>query len=210
MTMRTVKAIWHHSCLHSDPNWSDCGDRGSPRMQGAAWGALAMLAAVDVERLGVTLGGWYDGASTSEGRNYLRSRVSGLMVPLLPLVIASDPDWLTGLNSEWPLRRTMNSCRRLPALRGGFQSLTPADRARLLIDRLAALEPRRACGSGRASDRRSGNVGQRDGSGPSGSSGNCSTPPRLHDPRTHKPRRPREPFLSANRRAKSRWPTGGD
>src|SRR5262249_1009227 len=30
---------------------------------------------------------------------------------------------------------------RLPALRGGFQTLTPADRARLLSDRLAVLEP---------------------------------------------------------------------
>src|SRR5207302_1203296 len=30
---------------------------------------------------------------------------------------------------------------RLPALRGGFHTLTPADRARLLGDRLAVLEP---------------------------------------------------------------------
>src|SRR5262249_49899902 len=40
---------------------------GSPRMQGAAWGALAMLGAVASDRLAAILAGWYDGASTSEG-----------------------------------------------------------------------------------------------------------------------------------------------
>jgi hypothetical protein len=113
---------------------------GSPRMQGASWGALAMLAAIDVDRLAAILASWYDGASTSEGRKQLRSRLHGLMVPLLPLV-SSDPDWLSGLEGRLVSSADHEFLARLPALRGGFQTLTPADRARLLSDRLAVLEP---------------------------------------------------------------------
>lgn len=113
---------------------------GSPRIQGAAWGALAMLGALAADRLGAVLAGWYDGASTSEGRGQLRSRLHGLMVPLLPLVSA-DPDWLSGLEGRLAASRDEEFLARLPALRGGFQTLTPADRARLLDDRLAVLDP---------------------------------------------------------------------
>ena len=113
---------------------------GSPRMQGAAWGALAMLAEVGAEKLGAILASWYDGASTSEGRGHLRSRLQGLLVPLLPLV-CSDPNWLLGLESQLASSGDNEFLARLPALRGGFDALTPADRARLLSDRLAVLEP---------------------------------------------------------------------
>ncbi len=113
---------------------------GSPRMQGAAWGAMAMLAQVEADHLAAALASWYDGASTAEGRSHLRSRLQGLIVPLLPLVSA-DPAWLSGL--EWRLAASADDefLARLPALRGGFQILTPADRSRLLADRLAVLEP---------------------------------------------------------------------
>jgi hypothetical protein len=113
---------------------------GSPRMQGAAWGALAMLGAVDAERFAATLAGWYDGASTSEGRKHLRSRLNGLLVPLLPLA-SSEPAWLKGLEDRLASSPDDEFLSRLPALRGGFQTLTPADRTRLLNDRLAILEP---------------------------------------------------------------------
>ncbi|SIO62710.1 VWA domain containing CoxE-like protein [Singulisphaera sp. GP187] len=113
---------------------------GSPRMQGAAWGALAMLGQVAADRLGAMLASWYDGASMSEGRVQLRSRLQGLMVPLSPLV-SSDPVWLSGLDERLASSSDEEFLARLPALRGGFQTLTPADRARLLIDRLAVLEP---------------------------------------------------------------------
>lgn len=120
---------------------------GSPRMQGAAWGALAMLAQVAVDRLGAVLASWYDGASTAEGRAQLRSRMQGLIVPLLPLV-SSDPDWLGGLESRLISSADDEFLARLPALRGGFETLTPADRASLLSDRLAVLEPRGAAAAG--------------------------------------------------------------
>jgi hypothetical protein len=55
---------------------------GSPRMQGAAWGGLAMLAAIDSEAFAPVLASWWDGATTTEGRKKLRSRLNGLVVPL--------------------------------------------------------------------------------------------------------------------------------
>ncbi len=113
---------------------------GSPRMQGAAWGALAMLAVIAADRLDAVDASWFDGASTSEGRKQLCLRLQGLMVPLLPLVFA-DPAWLGGLEGRLASVPDDEFLGRLPALRGGFQTLTPADRARLLGDRLAVLEP---------------------------------------------------------------------
>jgi hypothetical protein len=113
---------------------------GSPRMQGAAWGAMALLALDMMDELGAMLASWYDGASTTEGRGQLRSRLQGLLVPLLPLV-SSDPDWLSGLEARFETTLEEEFLVRLPALRGGFQILAPADRARLLADRLAVLEP---------------------------------------------------------------------
>ncbi len=113
---------------------------GSPRMQGAAWGALAMLAQAAAPAAGAMLASWYDGALTAEGRAHLRLRLQGLMVPLLPLV-SSDPDWLSGLESRFESSTDDEFLVRLPALRGGFQTLTPAERAFLLSDRLAVLEP---------------------------------------------------------------------
>lgn len=120
---------------------------GAPRMQGAAWGALAMLSAFAADRLGVVLAGWYDGASNSEGRKNLRSRLRGLLIPLLQLVFA-EPDWLGGLERRMADSPDDEFLARLPALRGGFESLTAADRARLLDDRLAILEPGGPAGVG--------------------------------------------------------------
>ena len=62
------------------------------------------------------------------------------MVPLMPLALA-DPAWLSGLEGRLAASADEEFLARLPALRGGFQVLTPADRARLLADRLAVLEP---------------------------------------------------------------------
>jgi hypothetical protein len=113
---------------------------GSARMQGAAWGALAMLAEIAIDQLDPVLASWFDGASTSEGREQLRSRLQGLMVPLSP-VVSADPNWLSGLDGRLAASADDEFLVRLPALRGGFDTLTPADRARLLSDRLAILEP---------------------------------------------------------------------
>ncbi len=113
---------------------------GSSRMQGAAWGTLAMLAVVDIDRLSRVQSGWYDAASGGEGRKNLRDRIAGMIVPLLPLVSA-DPAWLSGLEERLASSPDDHFLSRLPALRAGFQSLAPNDRARLLRDRLLILQP---------------------------------------------------------------------
>ncbi len=113
---------------------------GSPRMQGAAVGGQAMLGDVDQLQLSSALSGWFDAASNVEGRKHLKARLNGLMVPLLPLV-ASDPDWLSGLEQRLSKVLDEEFLARLPALRGGFDSLTPADRAWLLHARLELISP---------------------------------------------------------------------
>ncbi len=113
---------------------------GSGRMQGAAWGTLAMLAASDIDQLSRIQSGWYDAASDASGRKNLRERMAGMIVPLLPLV-SGDPDWLGGLEERLASSPDDHFLSRLPAIRGGFHSLTPNDRARLLRDRLLILQP---------------------------------------------------------------------
>src|SRR5262249_36282323 len=108
---------------------------GSPRMQGAAWGTLAMLAAIEMDELGAALESWYDGATSSDGRGQFRARLQGLVVPLLPLV-SCEPGWLNGLEQRMSASTDDDFLAKLPALRGGFQTLLPADRVRLLNDRL--------------------------------------------------------------------------
>lgn len=116
------------------------GIDGSPRMQGAAWGALAMLDAAKTPDLRAILASWYDNGSNAEGRQFLRARLQGLMTPLLPLVFC-DFAWLAGLEDRLIISPDDEFLERLPALRGGFRSIAPADRVFLLHDRIAALEP---------------------------------------------------------------------
>src|SRR5262249_13831264 len=86
------------------------------------------------------LASWHDGASNTDGRAKLRSRLQGLMVPLLPLVSA-DPAWLGGLEGRLASSPDDEFLTRLPALRGGFHPWTRAVRGRLLRARLAILDP---------------------------------------------------------------------
>ncbi len=113
---------------------------GSPLMQGTACGALAMVEKFPIDRLAAAMAGWYDAASNADSRRKLRARLAGLMIPLLPLV-AADAEWLSGLEQRLETSADNEFLPRLPALRGGFQSLSAADRAHLLNDRLAVLDP---------------------------------------------------------------------
>lgn len=113
---------------------------GSARMQGAAWGALVLLNETSRDQLDAAQAGWYDGASISEGRKHLSARLQGLLEPLAPIV-ALNPEWLGGLEARLATSTDDDFLVRLPALRGGFQLLPPDERARLLSDRMAMLEP---------------------------------------------------------------------
>lgn len=119
---------------------------GSPRMQGAAWGALLLADQVEEVTFQSSLAGWYDAASNQEGRGHLAARLSGLLVPLLPLVLV-NPEWLAGLDDRLQDSDDAGFLARLPALRKGFQAIAPHDRTRLLKDRLLLLEPAGPTGS---------------------------------------------------------------
>ncbi|MFO0817176.1 MAG: DUF5682 family protein [Pirellulales bacterium] len=122
---------------------------GSPRMQGAAWGALAMAGAIDLPRLQSPLASWYDGASHPEGRECLRERLAGLMSPLAPLVV-QETEWLAGLQQCLKTSPDEEFLARLPALRAGFESMLPVDRVRLLASLLSAAGLQGANSSGAA------------------------------------------------------------
>jgi len=110
--------------------------RGSDRMRGAAAGVLGVLGQWDTERFCALTGGWFDSATSQEGRYRLRFGLAGAADVLLPLA-QNDASWLDGLEDRF--RRTIDGdfLARLPSLRGGFSELSPADRRRLLDLRLA-------------------------------------------------------------------------
>ncbi len=115
--------------------------RGSDRMRGAAIGVLGVLGSCSADRFGVLTSGWFDGASRSEGRRRLRYALAGAMQVLLPLA-QNDISWLDGLEERFAHARDELFLARLPALRGGFSELAPADRRRLLDARLSQYDER--------------------------------------------------------------------
>jgi hypothetical protein len=115
--------------------------RGSDRMRGAAAGVLGVLGAWPAERVATLTSGWFDAATDAAGRRQLRLALAGLAQVLLPLA-CDDVAWFDGLEDRF--RRTPDEpfLARLPALRGGFSELTPADRRRLLEVRLDQYDER--------------------------------------------------------------------
>ena len=103
---------------------------GSALMQGAALAARVLLD-LDVPRtLGARAAGWIDTATGPDGRHRLSRLLTGLLTaagPLLQSATALDPllDRIDGLTDR-------SFLDRLPALRGGFDTLAPAGRDRLL------------------------------------------------------------------------------
>lgn len=109
---------------------------GSPRMQGAATGALALLQSLDPRQLSPTLRSWCEASPTlADGNRILRSRLQGLLIPLAPL-IRLEADWLQGLEQSLLRFSDADFLQRVPGLRGGFDALVPADRAELLQQQL--------------------------------------------------------------------------
>ncbi|MFR9723061.1 DUF5682 family protein [Streptomyces sp. MS19] len=104
---------------------------GSPLMRGAAGAVRVLLGHATPEELGDRVASWVDAATTPAARDALTARLTGLLTaagPLLeaaPSALAPLLDRVTGL----PERAFLD---RLPALRGGFDTLSPAARDRLL------------------------------------------------------------------------------
>ncbi|MFJ9019640.1 DUF5682 family protein [Streptomyces sp. NPDC102259] len=118
---------------------------GSPLMRGAAGAVRVLLGQESARVFGDRVASWVDGAVDADSRSALTARLSGLLAAAGPLLEAAAPalEPLLGRVAELPDREFLD---RLPALRGGFETLSPAARDRLL----SAVEER--LGTGRVAD----------------------------------------------------------
>ncbi|MER5427887.1 DUF5682 family protein [Streptomyces sp. NPDC002588] len=104
---------------------------GSPLMRGAAGAVRVLLGQEDARVFGDRVASWVDGAVDADARSALAARLSGLLTAAGPLLEAAAPalEPLLDRVAELPDREFLD---RLPALRGGFDTLSPAARDRLL------------------------------------------------------------------------------
>ncbi|MET7705795.1 DUF5682 family protein [Micromonospora sp. NPDC005413] len=104
---------------------------GSPLIQGAALAARVLLDLTDLEVLGTRVAGWIDAATGPDTRRQLHRLLGGLLTAAHPL-LQSAPAALDPLLERIERLTDTEFLDRLPALRGGFDVLTPAARDRLL------------------------------------------------------------------------------
>ncbi|WP_265293068.1 vWA domain-containing protein [Streptomyces sp. SHP 1-2] len=104
---------------------------GSPLMRGAAGAVRVLLGHEDPRVLGGRVAAWLDTAGDAASRSALTARLTGLLTAAGPLLESAAPalDPLLDRVSELADREFLD---RLPALRGGFDTLSPAARERLL------------------------------------------------------------------------------
>lgn len=126
-----TRSAEHRLGLGLDDALDTLARTGSPLVQGAALAARVLLDLDTPDTLGARAAGWVDTATGPEGRHRLSRLLTGLLAAAGPLLqsaaAALDPllDRVDGLTDQGFLDR-------LPALRGGFDTLTPAARDRLL------------------------------------------------------------------------------
>ena len=126
-----TRAADHRLGLRMDEALGGLAHTGSPFVQGAALGCRVLLDLDDADALGARAAGWIDAAAGPDGRHALARRLAGLLIGAAPLLqsasTALDPllDRVDSLGDQAFLDR-------LPALRGGFDTLSPAGRDRLL------------------------------------------------------------------------------
>lgn len=104
---------------------------GSPLIQGAALAARVLLDLTDLDTLGTRVAGWIDAATGPDTRRHLHRLLGGLLTAAHPL-LQSAPAALDPLLERIERLTDTEFLDRLPALRGGFDVLTPAARDRLL------------------------------------------------------------------------------
>ncbi|MFE5300605.1 DUF5682 family protein [Streptomyces sp. NPDC056632] len=125
------RAAARHLGLRLDRALAELAADGSPLVQGAALAVRVLLDLDDAAGLGERTAGWIDGATAPETRRALTKRLAGLLTAAGPLLQAS-PDALTPLLDRVDELADQEFLDRLPALRGGFDTLAPAARDRLL------------------------------------------------------------------------------
>ncbi|SOD88942.1 VWA domain containing CoxE-like protein [Streptomyces sp. Ag109_G2-15] len=104
---------------------------GTPLMRGAAGAVRVLLGHEEPRGFGDRVASWVDGARDLETRSALTARLTGLLTAAGQLLESAAPalEPLLGRVSELSDRDFLD---RLPALRGGFDTLSPAARDRLL------------------------------------------------------------------------------
>ncbi|OIK06780.1 vWA domain-containing protein [Streptomyces monashensis] len=104
---------------------------GSPLMRGAAGAVRVLLGQEEARTLGDRVASWVDGAVDTASRTALTARLTGLLSAAGPL-LESAPSALEPLLNRVSELSDRDFLDRLPALRGGFDTLSPAARERLL------------------------------------------------------------------------------
>ncbi|MGC0397731.1 Mg-chelatase subunit ChlD [Streptomyces sp. SAI-126] len=121
----------HRLGLRIDGALDDLARHGSPLLQGAALAARVMLDLDDADTLGRRAAGWIDNATGPDARHAMSRRLTGLVSAAAPL-LQSAPTALDPLLDRIDTLTDQGFLDRLPALRGGFDTLSPAGRDRLL------------------------------------------------------------------------------
>ncbi|MFD5557699.1 DUF5682 family protein [Streptomyces sp. NPDC127068] len=117
--------------LRMDEALARLADDASPLVQGAALACRVLFDLEDAETLGARAAGWIDTATGPDARRALARRLVGLLTGAAPL-LQSAPTALDPLLDRIDSLDDRGFLDRLPALRGGFDTLTPAGRDRLL------------------------------------------------------------------------------
>ncbi|MGW3137581.1 vWA domain-containing protein [Streptomyces sp. NPDC001139] len=121
----------HRLGLRMDDALDDLARHASPLMQGAALAARVMLDLDAAATLGDRAAGWIDNATGPDARHAMNRRLTGLLSGAAPL-LQSAPTALDPLLDRIDTLTDQAFLDRLPALRGGFDILSPAGRDRLL------------------------------------------------------------------------------
>ncbi len=125
------RAAAHHLGLRTDEALAALAASASPLIQGAALAVRVLLDLDPAARLGERAAGWIDGATAPDGRRALTRRLGGVLTAAGPL-LQSSPAALSPLLDRVEHLGDQDFLDRLPALRGGFDTLSPAARDRLL------------------------------------------------------------------------------
>ncbi|WP_031168792.1 vWA domain-containing protein [Streptosporangium roseum] len=117
--------------LRMDDTLAALARTASPLIQGAALAARVLLDLDGPGTLGARAAGWVGAATGPDGRHRLSRLLTGVLAAAGPL-LQSAPAALDPLMERIDGLADREFLDRLPALRGGFDTLTPAGRTRLL------------------------------------------------------------------------------
>ncbi|MFJ8039052.1 DUF5682 family protein [Kitasatospora sp. NPDC096147] len=131
LTALATRAAEHRLGLRLDGALAELASTGSPLIQGAALAARVLLDLDAPELIGTRTAGWIDTATHPEARRRLARHLAGLLTAGGPL-LQYAPSALVPLLDRVDLLPDQGFLDRLPALRAGFDALSPAARGRLL------------------------------------------------------------------------------